>query len=199
MALTRKEVEEIALLARLSLAPEELDRLQGELGAILSHFEAISAVDTDGVPAMTHAVPMDLRLRPDVAQPSMDPHTALSGAPRRDGDLFVVPSSIAPPARAGAGAEPARSAPAAAVAPPVGASSPVALAAGTPSPAAVAPRVDAPVVVAPAPAAAATVAPAVAAPAAPAPAQTDGVPEPVSTKVVTAPSAAPPPPKGRTP
>ena len=103
-ALTRKEVEEIALLARLHLAPEELERMQGELGAILEHFEALAAVDTTGVPPMTHAVPMDLRLRLDVVEPSLPPEVALAGVPRRDDDLIVVPSSIAP--GRGTGTEP---------------------------------------------------------------------------------------------
>ncbi len=101
--LTRKEVTEIALLARLHLEPDELDRMQRELGAILAHFETIAAVDTAQVPAMTHAVPMDLRLRPDVVAPSLDVELALSGAPKRDGDLIVVPSSITPAGRAGTG------------------------------------------------------------------------------------------------
>jgi len=104
-ALTRKEVQDIALLARLYLEPDELERMQRELGAILEHFETIAAVDTTGVPAMTHAVPMDLRLRPDAAEPSLAPELALAAAPRRDGALIVVPSSIAPPGRAGTAGE----------------------------------------------------------------------------------------------
>ena len=95
-ALTRREVEEIALLARLHLEPEELDRMPRELDAILAHFEALAAVDTAGVPALTHAVPMDLRLRLDLIEPSLPQEVALASAPRRDGDLIVVPSSIAP-------------------------------------------------------------------------------------------------------
>jgi aspartyl-tRNA(Asn)/glutamyl-tRNA(Gln) amidotransferase subunit C len=102
-ALTRSEVEEIALLARLALSPEELERMQHELGAILEHFAALAAVDTAGVPAMTHAVPMDLRMRPDVPEPSLPTEAALAAAPRRAGDLIVVPSSIAPPTRPGTG------------------------------------------------------------------------------------------------
>src|ERR1700760_1041904 len=93
-ALTRKEVEEIAQLARLALEPDELDRMATELGAILAHFETLSAVDTSNVPAMTPAGPMDLRLRPDLVQPSLDPDVALAAAPRRAGDLIVVPASI---------------------------------------------------------------------------------------------------------
>jgi aspartyl-tRNA(Asn)/glutamyl-tRNA(Gln) amidotransferase subunit C len=95
-ALTRKEVEEIALLARLHLEPAELERMQGELGAILEHFDALAAVDTTGVPPMTHAVPMDLRMRLDVVAPSLPSEVALGAAPKRADDLIVVPSSIAP-------------------------------------------------------------------------------------------------------
>jgi len=92
--LTRQEVEDIAQLARLHLEPAELERMEHELGAILTHFEAIAAVDTAGVPAMTHAVPMDLRLRPDAIAPSLEPSVALASAPKRAGDLIVVPASI---------------------------------------------------------------------------------------------------------
>ena len=96
-ALTRKEVEEIALLARLHLEEGELAALEGELGAILEHFTAIAAVDTEDVPPMTHAVPMDLRLRADEPAPSLDPDEALRAAPRREDHLFVVPPIIAEP------------------------------------------------------------------------------------------------------
>jgi aspartyl-tRNA(Asn)/glutamyl-tRNA(Gln) amidotransferase subunit C len=92
--LTRKEVEEIALLARLHLEEPELVRMEQELGAILEHFGSIAAVDTEGVAPMTHAVPIDLPLRPDVAVPSMDVADALRAVPKRDGDLIVVPAII---------------------------------------------------------------------------------------------------------
>jgi aspartyl-tRNA(Asn)/glutamyl-tRNA(Gln) amidotransferase subunit C len=93
-ALTPKEVAEIALLARLHLDEAELARMEDELGALVEHFGAIAAAQTDNVPAMTHAVPMDLRLRADLVEPSLDAADALRGAPARDGDLFVVPAII---------------------------------------------------------------------------------------------------------
>jgi len=105
-ALTRKEVEDIALLARLHLESDELERMQGELAAILDHFQTIAAVDTTDVPAMTHAVPVDLRLRADAPELSLPAEVALAAAPRRSGDLIVVPSSIAPPGKTGTGTEP---------------------------------------------------------------------------------------------
>ncbi len=92
--LTRKEVEEIALLARLHLEPEEIEQMQRDLGAILEHFSALAQTDTTDVLPLMHAVPMDLPLRPDQPQPSLAVDEALRGAPKRDGDLIVVPAII---------------------------------------------------------------------------------------------------------
>jgi Asp-tRNA(Asn)/Glu-tRNA(Gln) amidotransferase C subunit len=43
---------------------------------------------------MTHAVPMDAPLRLDVPEPSLPAADALRAAPRRDGDLIVVPAVL---------------------------------------------------------------------------------------------------------
>jgi aspartyl-tRNA(Asn)/glutamyl-tRNA(Gln) amidotransferase subunit C len=92
--LTRKEVEEIALLARLYLDDDELEKMQGELGAMLEHFGVIASVDTTDIPPMTHAVPLELPMRLDVVMPSLTTDEALRGTPKRDGDLIVVPAII---------------------------------------------------------------------------------------------------------
>jgi len=94
MALTKKEVEEIALLARLSLSPDELEKMQSELGAILEHFGVIAQVDTTDIAPMTHAVAADGRLRTDDPAPSLPAGDALANAPKREGNLFVVPAII---------------------------------------------------------------------------------------------------------
>ena len=90
----RKEVEELALLARLHLEPAELSNLEQDLGAILQHFSAIASVDTTDVPPMTHAVPLDLRLRADEPAPSLSQADALKNAPAKQGDVFIVPAII---------------------------------------------------------------------------------------------------------
>jgi aspartyl-tRNA(Asn)/glutamyl-tRNA(Gln) amidotransferase subunit C len=94
--LSRKDVDQIARLARLELGDEEAETLRGELSAILEHMTALSALDTEGVEPMTHAVPMQLRLRADEVADSLEPDTALAGAPDRKDDYFVVPSIIDP-------------------------------------------------------------------------------------------------------
>ncbi|MBX3154655.1 MAG: Asp-tRNA(Asn)/Glu-tRNA(Gln) amidotransferase subunit GatC [Deltaproteobacteria bacterium] len=93
--LSRTEVEQIALLARLHLEPAEIEAMGAELGAILAHFATLAAVDTTDVPAMTHATETQT-LRADVVEPSLPVEDALSGLPAkaRSGDLIVVPSII---------------------------------------------------------------------------------------------------------
>ncbi len=93
-ALDKKEIEALALLARLHLDGDEVTRLQTELGAVLDHFAVLASVDTDDIPPMTHAVPMELRLRADVVGSSLATQEAMKAAPKRDGDLFVVPAII---------------------------------------------------------------------------------------------------------
>lgn len=93
-ALTRKEVEEIALLARLHLDASELEAMERDLGAILEHFTTLAAIDTTDIAPMTHAVPMDLRLRPDEPGPSLPATEAVRAAPVKDGEVFVVPAII---------------------------------------------------------------------------------------------------------
>ena len=92
--LTRKEVEEIAMLARLHLEPQEIEQMQDELGAILAYFRTIAVADTGDIAPMTHAVPMNAPLRPDVVAPSLPAAEALRAAPKRDGDLIVVPAIL---------------------------------------------------------------------------------------------------------
>ncbi|HPH65566.1 MAG TPA: Asp-tRNA(Asn)/Glu-tRNA(Gln) amidotransferase subunit GatC [Kofleriaceae bacterium] len=91
-----QEVTELAMLARLRLSTDETETMRRELQQILTAMDALAAVPTEGVAAMTHAVPMDLRLRPDAVMPSLTPAEALAAAPATAGDHFVVPAAIGP-------------------------------------------------------------------------------------------------------
>lgn len=92
--LSRDEVIAIAHLARLALTEEEIEGLRGELAAILDHVAALAEVDTAGVAPMTHAMPMTLRLRDDVAEAPLPVEVALADAPSVRGGGFEVPAVI---------------------------------------------------------------------------------------------------------
>ena len=92
--LDKKEVEEIALLARVHLDATEIASMQQELGSILEHFSTLASLDTTDIAPMTHAVPIELRLRFDEPMPSLPVDEALRAAPAKEGDVFVVPAII---------------------------------------------------------------------------------------------------------
>ncbi len=54
MSLTREQVLHIARLARVGVTEEDVARLQEQLSEILEHFEALRALDTEGVPPTSH-------------------------------------------------------------------------------------------------------------------------------------------------
>lgn len=89
--LTRVDVEHLASLARIDLSAEELDRMVGELGVILSSVATVQQAPTEGVSAMSHPMPLANVTRPDEVRPSLTPEAALSGAPEVDAQRFSVP------------------------------------------------------------------------------------------------------------
>ena len=56
--ITRDEVAHLARLARLALDDDELDRLGGQLDAIVSAISRIGDLDTADVPPTSHALPL---------------------------------------------------------------------------------------------------------------------------------------------
>ena len=97
------EVREIAALARLALADDEIERMTKDLDAILEYVETLRQLDTAGVEPMTHAVPFDCPLRPDEQGAALAVDEALRNATRREQSFFEVPRAV-PVTGAGAAA-----------------------------------------------------------------------------------------------
>lgn len=66
MKLTRDQVLKIAQLARLALQPQEIERFQTELSAILNYVEQLNTVDTSQVEPTSQVTGLENRTRPDV-------------------------------------------------------------------------------------------------------------------------------------
>jgi aspartyl-tRNA(Asn)/glutamyl-tRNA(Gln) amidotransferase subunit C len=90
-SLTRAQVEHVAGLARLALTDDEIDALTTELGAILEHAAQVSALDTEGVPATAHPLPLVNVFREDVARAGLDREEVLACAPEAEDGRFRVP------------------------------------------------------------------------------------------------------------
>jgi len=94
MAISREDVEHIAKLARLQLTEEEVKRFQIELGKIIEYFDQLKKLDTENVPPMTHAVPIENVLREDQVKESLLQEEALQNAPEKKESYFQVPKVV---------------------------------------------------------------------------------------------------------
>jgi aspartyl-tRNA(Asn)/glutamyl-tRNA(Gln) amidotransferase subunit C len=91
VAISREEVEHVALLARLGLSDEELGTLADQLSAILDHMRAINQLDTSNIPPTAQVIPLRNVMRPDEPRPSLPVPEVLQNAPAQDGGYFRVP------------------------------------------------------------------------------------------------------------
>lgn len=91
MAVTQKDVQHIAELARLSVSPVEAEALMGQLNDILSHMDALSAVDTEGVTPASGVGAGGTPLRQDSGQAVPLQNPISSFAPEYRDGFFLVP------------------------------------------------------------------------------------------------------------
>ena len=94
MAVTRKDVDTVANLARLYFTDKEKEEMMGILNNILEYFDKLSELDTDDVEPLTHILPVQNVMREDEVKPSYDQKTALKNAPKHDRGHFVIPKVI---------------------------------------------------------------------------------------------------------
>lgn len=94
MALTIKEVEHVALLARLSLSEAEKEKFASQLSTILDYADKLNLLTTDGVEPLTHILPISNVMRPDEATSSMPREEIISNAPLAEDGQYKVPKII---------------------------------------------------------------------------------------------------------
>jgi aspartyl-tRNA(Asn)/glutamyl-tRNA(Gln) amidotransferase subunit C len=95
MSLTRKDVEKIAHLARLSITEQEMPVYVTSLSSIVNFVDELSRAQTAGVEPMAH--PLDgqhQRLRADVVSESDHHEKYQANAPAVQAGLYVVPRVI---------------------------------------------------------------------------------------------------------
>jgi len=94
MGISVKDVEHVALLARLDLTEKEKLMYTEQLNAILGYMEKLQELDTKDVPPTAHVLPIHNVFRPDDVRPSMDREEVLKNAPNQEEGLFRVPKIV---------------------------------------------------------------------------------------------------------
>lgn len=94
MSVSRKDVEHIASLAKLSFTDDEKETLTHHLNEILQHMEKLNELDTSNVEPLSQVVKNENVFRDDVVKPSIPTDEALKNAPVRTDEHFKVPKVI---------------------------------------------------------------------------------------------------------
>jgi len=92
--ITAEMVTYLARLARLRLEPDEAERMQRDLDAILGYVEKLAEIDTRDVPPTAHVLDMAARLREDRVSGVLPVSEAVRNAPEHTESAMVVPKVI---------------------------------------------------------------------------------------------------------
>jgi len=88
--ISREEVLHIALLARVGLTDDEVDRFTGQLSHILENFEILKQIDTTGVVPTTQSIALKNVIKPDEVAPSLSARDVLANAPNQEEGYFRI-------------------------------------------------------------------------------------------------------------
>ncbi len=94
MTLTTDDVAKVAVLARLRVSPDELALFTGQLNSIVDFVAQLQELETSGVEPLAHGVEVRNVFRDDVRGPSLPREMALTNAPKRNAEGFLVPAVL---------------------------------------------------------------------------------------------------------
>lgn len=94
MAVTIKEVEHIAKLAKLEFSEAEKEKFTHQLNQILSYVEQLNKLDTGKVEPLSHVIELANVFREDEAKAGITTEEALKNAPAKTEQFFKVPKVI---------------------------------------------------------------------------------------------------------
>ena len=94
MKISKDEVLKVAALARLDLEEASIEPFVEQISTILDYVDTLKNVDTEGVPATSHAISLTNAFREDEPHEHLDRDRALENAPEKEDGAFTVPRII---------------------------------------------------------------------------------------------------------
>lgn len=94
MKISNKDVEHLALLARMSVDESELESLSVQVNDILDYIDILKDADVEGVSLASGAALGVNVFRQDETRPSPGPSVTLAAAPERIDDFYLVPRIV---------------------------------------------------------------------------------------------------------
>lgn len=94
MSVDTATVKRVASLARIAVDEASVERMTGELNAILGFVEQLGEVNVDGVEPMTSVMPMAMKKRADVVTDGDKADDIVANAPETERNFFLVPKVV---------------------------------------------------------------------------------------------------------
>jgi aspartyl-tRNA(Asn)/glutamyl-tRNA(Gln) amidotransferase subunit C len=94
MSLTKREVENVAHLARLEITEGEIERVVENLSSIIDFVDQLRGADTGDVLPMAHPLDMSQRLRTDEVSESDQRKRFQANTSAVEAGLYLVPKVI---------------------------------------------------------------------------------------------------------
>ncbi len=87
-------MENIEILAKLSIHGNEREKIMSEMEKILSYVHKLNEIDTNNVEPLINVIPFTNVFREDDVKSSLDVEDVLENAPHKKDNQFVVPKTI---------------------------------------------------------------------------------------------------------
>jgi len=94
MSVDTDTVKRVAKLARIAVDEEDVERMTGELNAILGFVEQLNEVDVANVEPMTSVIPMTMKMREDEVTDGSKAEDIVANSPNTGDHFFLVPKVV---------------------------------------------------------------------------------------------------------
>ena len=92
--LDRETMENVALLSKLMLSVEEMEKAKEEMQRMLDYVDKLNTLDTEGVDPVTHLLADGNVFREDVVENGDESGQMLENAPEKKDGQFKVPRTV---------------------------------------------------------------------------------------------------------
>lgn len=94
MSLSQEELRNLAVVARIKLADENVESMTAELNSVLDQIKELTELDLQGVERTVHAVEGLNATRKDELRPGLSIDQVLLNAPEKEGRAILVPQIV---------------------------------------------------------------------------------------------------------
>ena len=94
MKVTKKDMENVAVLSRLAIPADKEEQYTQQLNDFLEYVDNLSAVPTDDIQPIAHVLPVSNVFREDVVTNGDESEKILKNAPGEKDNMFMVPKTF---------------------------------------------------------------------------------------------------------